>query len=71
MLSYPFRYIDVHKLKKMIKKIMIMHKPHAHLQTMYKTPKFQKDSSKNVGGEELTKYPLIVSEMAKMTEFTN
>ena len=43
-----------------------MSKPHAHLQTMNKTPtKFQKDQDKMLGGVVLTKYPPIVSDMLK------
>ena len=40
-------------------RIIIISKPHAYLQTMYKTPvKFQKNRYKTVGGVAHTRYPL-------------
>ena len=40
---------------------MILKKPHAHLQTILKTPvKFQKDRTKTVGGVKGTKYLLKI-----------
>ena len=39
--------------------LRIISKPHAYLQTMYKTPvKFQKNRYKTVGGVAHTRYPL-------------
>ena len=49
-------------------KLTSMPKPHAHLQTMYKTPaKFQKDRNEIEGGVALTKYvfPLTSSEVGQ------
>ena len=68
--KYPLRDAEVHKLKKSFKKTMtIISIPHAHLPTMNKTcAMFQKDQTKIVAGVVLTKYPLIASEMPKMTK---
>ena len=64
------------KMRKKVTKInlRIISKPHAHLQTMTKTPvKFQKDRHKTVGGVVHTMYPLSIhfdsiraSKMAKI-----
>ena len=41
--------------------LRIISKPHAYLQTMYKTPvKFQKNRYKTVGGVAHTRYPLSI-----------
>ena len=49
-----------HKLKSGGKKLTIMSKSHAHLQTMNKTSaQFQKDHTKTVRGVALKKYPLF------------
>ena len=41
--------------------LRIISKPHAYLQTMYKTPvKFQKNQYKTVGGDAHTRYPLSI-----------
>ena len=52
---------QVQKLKKVTKiKMMIMSKPHIHLQTMTKGPaKFQINQYKTVGGVAHTRYPLF------------
>ena len=43
------------------KNLRIICKPHAYLQTMYKTPvKFQKNQYKTVGGVAHTRYPLSI-----------
>ena len=41
--------------------LRIISKPHAYLQTIYKTPvKFQKNQYKTVGGDVHTRYPLSI-----------
>ena len=64
---YPFTLIEKMPEKwlsstcgKMIKNnLRIISKPHAYLQTIYKTPvKFQKNRYKTVGGVAQTRYPL-------------
>ena len=66
---YPFTLIVksqkngyVQLAKKVIKNnLRIISKPHAYLQTMYKTPvKFQKNRYKTVGGVAHTRYPLSI-----------
>ena len=64
---YPFTLIVkmpekwlVQLAEKVIKNnLRIISKPHAYLQTIYKTPvKFQKNRYKTVGGVAHTRYPL-------------
>ena len=52
--------------------MMKMSKPHAYLQTKNKQSlNIQKDRNKIVGGVALIMYPLIVSDLPKMTKFTS
>ena len=48
--------------KKVIKNnLRIISKPHAYVQTMFKTPvKFQKNRCETVGGDAHTRYPLSI-----------
>ena len=48
--------------------LRIISKPHAYLQTMYKTPvKFQKNRYKSIGGVAHTRYPLSIHFDSKNT----
>ena len=61
LLPIDFCNIRTKKMSKlkMRKYFRILKKPHAHLQTILKTPvKFQKDRTKTVGGVKGTKYLL-------------
>ena len=53
-------------------KVTIMSKLHAYFQTMSKTiARFQKYWNKIIRGVTFTKYPLIASDMPKMTKLTS
>ena len=57
----PEKWLSSNSEKVIKSNLRIISKPHAYLQTMFKTPvKFQKNQYKTVGGDAHTRYPLSI-----------
>ena len=61
IVKMPEKWLSLNCGKSDKNDLRIISKPHAYLQTMYKTPvKFQNNRYKTVGGVAHTRYPLSI-----------